>query len=127
MEEKNIWQYFVETYTKNYANFEGRARRKEFWGFYLFYMIFYLGLGAITTSSESLMWIPLIFVLASLIPYLGVAVRRMHDTNHSGWFILIPIYNLILMLTNGDKGPNKYGVDPKNPDMGSEIEQIGEE
>ena len=41
-------------------------------------------------------------------------IRRMHDTNHSGWFMLIPLYNLILACTDGDREPNQYGEDPKD-------------
>lgn len=50
-----------------------------------------------------------------LIPGLAVAVRRMHDVGKSGWYILIPVYNLILVLTPGNSGLNEYGPDPKNP------------
>ncbi len=54
-----------------------------------------------------------IYSLAVFIPSIAVAVRRMHDVGKSGWFILIPIYNLILACTNGESGENKYGTDPK--------------
>ena len=53
-----------------------------------------------------------LYSLAVLLPSIGVAIRRVHDTNNSGWFILVPIYSLILVLTGGDKGDNKYGPDP---------------
>jgi uncharacterized membrane protein YhaH (DUF805 family) len=49
----------------------------------------------------------------------------MHDLNKSGWYILIPIYNLVLACTAGNEGPNDYGDDPKNPEFINEIEQIG--
>jgi uncharacterized membrane protein YhaH (DUF805 family) len=49
----------------------------------------------------------------------------LHDVGKSGWFILIPIYNIILMCTEGEKGPNEYGSDPKN--QLEEINQIGQE
>ena len=48
-----------------------------------------------------------------LAPSIAVAVRRMHDVGKSGWFLLIPIYNLILACTEGQKGDNEYGTDPK--------------
>lgn len=54
-----------------------------------------------------------IYSLAVFIPSIAVAVRRMHDVGKSGWFILIPIYNLILACTNGESGENKFGADPK--------------
>jgi uncharacterized membrane protein YhaH (DUF805 family) len=44
---------------------------------------------------------------------IAVAVRRMHDVGKSGWFVLIPIYNLVLAVTEGNKGTNEYGPDPK--------------
>ena len=54
-----------------------------------------------------------IYQLATLIPFIAVSVRRMHDVNKSGWFLLIPIYSLIIAITDGTKGDNKYGPDPK--------------
>ena len=56
----------------------------------------------------------LIYTLGILLPSIAVAVRRMHDVGKSGWYILIPIYNFILSVTEGDKGKNKYGTDPKS-------------
>ena len=55
-----------------------------------------------------------IYFLAVLIPSIAVGIRRMHDVDKSGWFILIPIYNLILAITDGTKGANRFGPDPKN-------------
>ncbi|MCE2743744.1 MAG: DUF805 domain-containing protein, partial [Fluviicola sp.] len=55
-----------------------------------------------------------IYSLAVLLPSLAVAVRRMHDVGKSGWFVLIPIYNFILAVTEGDSGSNEYGNDPKS-------------
>jgi len=54
-----------------------------------------------------------IYSLAILIPAIAVGVRRMHDVGKSGWFLLIPIYNLILACTDDVKGDNEYGADPK--------------
>lgn len=54
-----------------------------------------------------------IYSLAALIPALAVGVRRMHDVGKSGWYLLIPIYNLILAFTEGDAGDNEYGPNPK--------------
>lgn len=48
-----------------------------------------------------------------LLPTISAAVRRMHDVGKSGWYLLVPIYNLILACTDSEKGPNKYGEDPK--------------
>jgi len=57
--------------------------------------------------------IALIYKLAVLVPAICVGVRRMHDTDHSGWFLLIPIYNLILAVREGQRGENRFGSDPK--------------
>jgi len=51
--------------------------------------------------------------LIAFLPSVGVSIRRMHDVNKSGWFILVPIYNLILLLTDGTRGDNRFGSDPK--------------
>ncbi|MBB1138770.1 DUF805 domain-containing protein [Myroides sp. WP-1] len=103
--------YYVSV-LKNYFNFNGRARRSEFWYFMLFNCIiaFVLGFigGLLNTSLLSS-----IYSLAVLLPGIGVAVRRMHDIGKSGWFILIPIYNIVLAATEGTKGDNEYGADPK--------------
>lgn len=100
---------------KQYAVFSGRARRKEYWMFVLFSFIITIILVIMegTNQSSNGGSIANIYELATLIPSIAVAVRRMHDVGKSGWFILIPIYNLVLLLTEGDKGSNDYGPDPK--------------
>ncbi len=99
-----------------YAIFSGRARRQEYWYFILFSFIISIGLMIIETIIKIRM-IENIYSLAVLIPSIAVGVRRMHDVNKSGWFLLIPFYNLILTFTEGTIGPNQYGADPKNTDM----------
>ena len=97
---------------QNYATFNGRARRKEYWMFVLFNMIvaflfgFVCGLIGIPELAN-------LYSLAVLLPSIAVGVRRMHDVGKSGWFLLIPIYNFILAVTEGEKGENQYGADPK--------------
>jgi uncharacterized membrane protein YhaH (DUF805 family) len=97
---------------QNYATFSGRARRSEYWYFFLFNVIIAFVLGFIggTTGTPVL---SNIYTLAVLIPGIAVGVRRMHDVGKSGWFLLIPIYNLILACTDGVTGDNEYGADPK--------------
>ncbi|PWK76550.1 uncharacterized membrane protein YhaH (DUF805 family) [Mucilaginibacter oryzae] len=104
--------YYIEV-LKNYALFSGRARRSEYWYFALFNVIFSMILSFVGVFLK----FPLlsnIYSLAILIPSIAVGVRRMHDVGKSGWFILIPIYNLILACTDGTPGENQYGPDPKN-------------
>jgi uncharacterized membrane protein YhaH (DUF805 family) len=69
------------------------------------------GLGFI---SPKLTIVSTIYSLAVLIPGIAVAIRRMHDVGKSGWFLLIPIYNIILAITDGEKKSNEYGSNPKN-------------
>jgi len=117
-------EYFLDVVKNKYAEFNGRARRKEYWMFTLFYLIFYFGLSFLTLISEFLAFLPMILSLGLFIPSIAVGVRRMHDVDKSGWFILIPIYNLILACTEGTRGPNQYGPDPKG---GDEISDIGKD
>lgn len=97
---------------KNYAVFSGRARRSEYWYFTLFTFIFSV-IFMILDAVIGVKFLNTIYSLAVLIPSIAVGVRRMHDVDKSGWFILIPLYNLILACTEGTNGPNDYGDDPK--------------
>ena len=112
---------------KKFADFEGRSRRKEYWMFFLFVLlvVFILGLLDFMISPGGIGIIALIFQLGVLVPSIAVAIRRMHDVGKSGWFILIPIYNLILAVSDGEKGTNQYGPDPKG--SADEIGSIGKE
>ena len=109
----------VKSVFTNYANFNGRSRRSEYWWYFLFTILCSQGLSFISPS------VSFVFSLATVIPSVAVAVRRMHDVGKSGWFILIPIYNIILACTNGDDGPNQYGADPKGNILEDEINAIG--
>ena len=100
------------TVLKKYADFNGRSRRSEYWYFFLVNVIISLILNLIGRGT-GLGILSLVYSLIVLVPGIAVAVRRMHDVNKSGWFILIPIYNLILACTEGTKGDNQYGADPK--------------
>ncbi len=103
--------YYLQA-LKNYANFKGRARRSEYWYFVLFNAIvggalFFVG------SAIHLGFLGFLYPVFVFIPSFSVAVRRMHDSGKSGWFLFIPIYGFILLLTSGTTGDNKYGQDPK--------------
>ncbi|PBI87590.1 Inner membrane protein YhaH [Flavobacterium sp. ACN2] len=124
-------EMYKKVVLENYTNFDGRARRKEYWMFFLVSTIISVVLNVIDATT-GLTFGPgktgilgLIYSLLVLIPSLAVAVRRMHDVAKSGWYVLIPIYNLILACTEGEKGSNQYGADPKN--QLEEINEIGKE
>jgi uncharacterized membrane protein YhaH (DUF805 family) len=111
---------------KQYADFSGRARRKEYWMFVLFNMIFTIVAmildNVLGIAMEGIGYGPLygLYALAMLIPGLAVAVRRLHDVGKSGWMILIAlipligsIWLLVLMVTDSNAGENQYGQNPK--------------
>lgn len=104
------------TVLKKFAVFNGRARRSEYWYFVLFNLLIAIVLTLIDEAIGTRL-LNNIYSLAVLIPGIAVGVRRMHDVNKSGWFLLIPIYNLILACTDGTQGLNQYGSDPKRPEF----------
>jgi uncharacterized membrane protein YhaH (DUF805 family) len=125
---------------KQYADFNGRARRQEYWMFQLFNILIIFGLFMIgvlfreLTGAEDAVAVSFtlvaIYLLAVFIPTLAVVVRRLHDQNKSGWFIFmnfIPwvggIIMFVFMVSEGTVGSNQYGPDPKNPY--SDLEEIG--
>ena len=115
-------KYYIDAWKKTFT-FTGRARRTEYWLFQLINMVVIYGLIGIGIAIEvaALPMVASVIALISIIPILAVGVRRMHDVGKSGWFLLIPIYNFILTLTPGTVGTNKYGPDPKNPELGEDI------
>lgn len=92
-----MFSSFISSMNK-YVDFNGRATRKEFWSFVFFYYlsIFVAGLvdGIMGTDFVG----NLVF-LGLILPYISCAVRRMHDAGKSGWFMIVPFYNLILALS----------------------------
>ncbi len=115
--EKSAIDWYLEPWRK-YAVFSGRARRKQYWYFYLFNFIIFLMLGAIEgflgiASETEQSVLAGMYQLAVLIPSISVGVRRMHDTNHSGWWLFFPLVNLAFLLTEGQRGDNRFGPDPK--------------
>ncbi|MCM1311739.1 MAG: DUF805 domain-containing protein [Bacteroides sp.] len=93
----------VTTCLNKYATFEGRAKRSEFWWFWL--AVFILGY---------IPFVGFIIGLGCLIPIIAAGVRRLHDTGHCGWWLLCPIYNIVLLATAGTPGANEYGDEPEN-------------
>ena len=103
----------------NFVGFEGRASRSEYWWFFLATVIVSFPLGFIDGmlfgwEYDDPMWISNIYNLALFLPFLAVAVRRIHDHGKSGWFILVPFYNLYLVIADGEGMPNAYGPVPTN-------------
>ncbi len=105
---------------KKYAVFSGRAKRQEYWMFSLFHAIIAIALGVI----EGLVGGPgiagSIYCLATLLPSIGVSIRRLHDTSRSGWWLLIgliPIIGTIILLVffvfDSTPEENQYGLHPK--------------
>jgi uncharacterized membrane protein YhaH (DUF805 family) len=93
---------------KKYATFSGRASRSEFWFFYLFYIIVYI-VGSIVGAAVGSSMLVYLFIVPLWLPQWAAGIRRMHDVGRSGWFMLVPIYNIILACTASNPGTNKYG------------------
>ncbi len=129
----------IKTCFSKYVTFSGRAQRSEFWWWVLFVFAANIVLtwldialfgttetapGSISGSTDT----PIlsgIFGLATLLPGISVAVRRLHDTDRTGWWywiVLVPLVGFILLIvwfaTKGTDGPNRYGDDPLNPGAG---------
>jgi uncharacterized membrane protein YhaH (DUF805 family) len=97
-----------------YFDFAGRSRRKEYFYFLIFVTLvsFCVGLFAGFTKTDS-NTLAAIIQLVVLIPSIAVGVRRMHDTDHRGWWLLVPLANFYLVFCKGQAGPNRFGQDPK--------------
>lgn len=120
-------EWFLKVVKEHYADFNGRARRKEFWMFLLCMIVIVMGIYIVGFILGLIAdFLALIFMgiaglasLALLVPYLAVGVRRLHDTNKPTWMIIlaflpiVSLYFLYLMIIEGDKGPNEFGPDPK--------------
>jgi len=116
----SLWEYYIKV-LKNYVNFKGRARRREYWGFALFYtlVLFALALAGDILGDENGAIVSL-YSLATFLPALAVLFRRLHDIGKSGWFWLfglIPLVGWIIILIwvckDSQQGENKYGPNPK--------------
>ncbi len=104
---------------KKYAVFTGRAHRTEYWMFFLFNFIIAIVLGVIDGVLGTAI-LGLIYSLAVLIPGIAVGVRRLHDTNRTGWWLLIglvPLIGFIVLIVffvqDSQEGSNDYGPNPK--------------
>jgi uncharacterized membrane protein YhaH (DUF805 family) len=109
----------VKAVLTNYVGFSGRARRSEFWWFFLFQVIVNI-LSTIVGNAIGFALLPNLVGLALLLPGLAVGVRRLHDTGRSGWWWLIgliPLVGIIVLIVfwvgDTQAGANKYGASPK--------------
>ncbi len=110
----------VKTCLNKYADFSGRARRSEYWYFFLFLVI----VDTVASILDSALFgdlsaLYLIATLALIVPSIAAGVRRLHDTNRSGWWLLlgfIPVIGAIVLIVffcqRGTAGPNQFGPDP---------------
>lgn len=114
--------WFINCIRFNYVNFEGRARRKEYWMYTLCQWCIYFICGLLypITNLGSIL-LGIVVVLLLCLPTIAVTVRRLHDTNRSGWWYLIlfipyigPIVILVFMCLDSTPGENKHGKNPKN-------------
>lgn len=146
MQQKSLFTYWLECFTKHYADFSGRARRREYWGTVLFNGLIQAGLSIILSIVATILFSsieingeatfsPLFFLLPDIpiyiylliwfLPGLAVSVRRLHDIGKSGWnllWILLPIVGAIMLIywycQDSQPEENKWGANPKlvNPE-----------
>lgn len=107
--------------TKKYADVKGRARRCEYWWYYLAYVLALAVLSALTPVSRFFWILELIFALAVIIPGIAVAVRRLHDTSKSGWFPLLALIRLVgaimlIVFFHPGQHPRRQPVPPEPED-----------
>jgi uncharacterized membrane protein YhaH (DUF805 family) len=114
MDMINIWKTVV---LQRYAKFDGRASRAEFWWFVLANFLVYIVLAILLQVASIFIVLYVGYWIATIIPSLAVGIRRLHDTNKSGWFLLlslIPIVGGIILIvflaTEGTNGPNDHGA-----------------
>ena len=113
-------QYFISCIKDKYVCFSGRARRKEYWMFVLFNFLVSFVAQVIDGLLSAGGLLCLIVCLGLLLPSLGVSIRRLHDTDRSGWWLLIalipligPLVLLVFMCLDGTSGENRFGANPK--------------
>lgn len=105
---------------KNYVTFDGRARRTEYWMFILFNCIISIVLSLLDGVLGTTPLLSAVYSLAVLLPSIAVSIRRLHDTDRSGWWLLIaliPLIGAIVLLVffclEGTRDGNRFGSDPK--------------
>ena len=118
-----IVDYWKTVVLERYATFEGRARRAEFWWFWLANVIVFVVLAILAAAVSNIIWVLYaLYGLAMIIPSIAVAIRRLHDTGKTGWLLLLgfvpivgPIVLLVFYLLDSTPGTNQYGTSEKYP------------
>ena len=112
--------WYLDVVKNKYATFSGRARRKEYWMFFLINLLIAMGIGIVEAIIGLGGILGILYALALLIPGIAVSVRRLHDTGRSGWWLLIGfipfigwIVVLVFMVLDSQPGDNEYGPNPK--------------
>ena len=112
--------WFLHVVRDNYANFQGRARRQEYWMFVLFQILAVIVAAVIdSVLFRGKMILYTLTALGLLVPAIAVGIRRLHDTDRSGWWLLgslVPLLNIVVLVflcLDGTRGPNRFGADPK--------------
>ena len=106
----------IQTCYKKFFDFSGRASKSEYWWFQLYAIIIY---GMQFVFQGDLVLVFSILVIANIIPLYASGVRRLHDTDKSGWMVLISVipliglYIIVLLIADGTKGKNRFGPKPK--------------
>ncbi|MGN6438980.1 MAG: DUF805 domain-containing protein [Agriterribacter sp.] len=141
-QKNSLFGWWKKVVFENYANFNGRARRAEYWyaalaNFIILMPLYVIGLIGLAMDYPTIgmlgIGLYVVVALGTFIPSLAVGVRRLHDLGKSGWnylIVLIPLVGPIIVLvwffTEGNRFANEYGEDPKNPtDPVFEFEQPG--
>ena len=91
----------INTFTdslKKYVDFSGRATRKEFWTFVFFYYLLAF-IGGLINGFMGTDFVGNLLVAGLTLPYISCAARRMHDVGKSGWFMIVPFFNIVLALS----------------------------
>lgn len=106
--------WYFEVLNK-YATFNGRAHREEYWMFSLINLVICILLIVldVALSLNKGLVLYVLYVIAVFIPHTAVGVRRMHDTDHRGWWLLLPIVNFIFLVLDSQNGDNRFGPNPK--------------
>lgn len=120
--DKKDWAHYIyecgvifwNSFSKKFAQFDGRATRREYWSFVCVSTFVEMTAGLFLWWLLFIGWfIAAIIPLIMIIPFFAVAIRRMHDINRSGWWILVPWASFFLCLKKSDPGVNDYG-EPSN-------------